>query len=262
MRIGIATLYTLSIQTTPMGFVMFRSTLSSAIAIFALFTAPMGFASEIYKCVSSDGSVTFADLPCSKDPTEVTIVEETNSRITSYESSYPNRRAYQPSVQPQPPRTNDHRTSGNGANRYDQIEPDYIEIPDTPVRPDTTFWRTTSGTSVIRTGEKTAIDPSTGRQIRVRPLSSNDEWTRHRKAKEDYQNALDAEQHQARIERRPANPKLCASYRREIAKLESREGARPSNRASRESRNKFYEHRKKNRERMKELKSLNSRYCR
>jgi len=227
---------------------------------FALLTACLMllFASStsqaaIFKCIGTDGSVTFSDKPCAASNEKQTTVNESRRSISSYSSGFDD--GYQPEKFVKENQARSLRKS-NSKN----VPTEYIDIPDRPERPGSKLRTTVTGEPVIVTGSNTAIDPSTGQTVPIH-ISGHDPYKEYREANRQREIAIEAEKHRAKATRTSANPMLCAEYRMEVDSYNSRGKQRPSNRASREQRNSFYEREKSYKAQVDEKKRFLRQYC-
>lgn len=244
----------------------------------------------IFKCVGSDGSITFSDTPCSAEQENQTVVRDLDSHVTTYSSEYAD--GYE-----------DYGSRNTTENRQLQPQqreaPEYIEIPPEPDRPQapSVEYRTVPGTPhmapttrggfVLRTGERSYFDPQTGqagegefigdRYDREEEFVDPDESAAYREAMREYREAkfereiaIEAEKHAAKSQGRNASPQYCGEMQVRLAKakqeekslrrqLENLESSRPSSRASAEQRANHFKRTKASKERVRDQLSENRR---
>ena len=249
------------------------------------------FAGQIFKCVSTDESVTFSDTPCKDTGGDQKTVDEFDSRVTTYGSGYPD--GYQSSVE------SPYADEISRNQQRSAAPPNYIDIPPDPVKPDAPAVHTrtvpgtphivpsTQGGHVLRTGERSYIDPATGRVEEGEFIGDRydkqqnyvdpEESQAHKEAMRDYENAkydrevtIESEKHAAKVQNRNASPQYCGEMQYKIAQakqqrdsldrqMDQLESSRPSSRASAKQRSSHHKRTKKSKENLKEQMSANRR---
>ncbi len=228
-------------------------------------------AGEIYKCISADGSVTFADTPCTTgDEVQQTVtVDDFDPNLTSQDSNYADgiRQTYS-----LPDTDREDRYS-----RATTAEPSYIDIPPMPSSPmhsppmptrsSGIATDVTTGRPMIITSPNSAIDPTTGKNVPITLIgtTNNQEYNERR---HDYLEqlrkrniAIEAETQRAKKQRTNANPLLCAEYRLNIVSLGAKINSRPDSRASTEERSQHFYQQKANKEKQSELRRFVMTHC-
>ena len=231
---------------------------STLIVLFSLYLGELA-AGPIYKCVDDNGGVTFTDSPCeSAEPGHHTeTVDIRDSNFSTYNPDPTVESYYEPIV----------AEPDSGRKSKDASQQAYIEIPPLPSRPAPPRHGTphmvpsTQGGMVLRTGENSYLDPTTGvpRQGQFTgPYEDPADAIRYAQQKAAYDEAMrqrniavEAEKHRAKTQKSQANPMLCAEYRLRLESIEDRSYSRPDSRASAESRSKLYKAQKTTKEKLK-----------
>jgi hypothetical protein len=224
-----------------------------------VFAAPSLNAGNIFKCKVADGSTTYSQTPCNNNPDTISVEEAQPPNQSVYGQS-------QQQIYTTRQNSNQRRITNTRSE-----EPIYIDIPpepEKPTPPSTKFVPTTDGDMLLRTGRNSYIDPQTSQPVQAHSIGQDPYDTydssmgEYRDKKQTRDVAMEAEKNMAISQNRRASATLCAEYEIELRKLKANHNARPGSRSSLETRNYYYEIRKRGREREKELKRLNSRLCR
>ena len=255
---------------------------------------------EIFKCVAADGSITFSDTPCSHTSDEATLVDDLDSRVTTYDSEYPDgygksnsAKRYGQEIRADSP----YAEEISRAQRGQASPPNYTDIPPEPVKPNAPSIHTrsvpgtphmvpsTQGEHVLRTGERSYVDPQSG-QVKqgqligggydneeeyVDPEESQDykdAMREYKNAQYDREVAIESEKHAAEFQDRNASSQYCGEMQYKITQakqqgdsldrqMDQLESSRPSSRASAEQRSNHHKRTKKSKESLKDKMSAN-----
>ena len=109
------------------------------IVLLLMLSASTVSAGEIFKCVAADGSITFSDTPCSHTNDDITVVNDLDSRVTTYGTEYSD--GYGEPDFPRRYNQEDHTDSPYAqeiarTNSRQISTPNYIEIPPEPEKPE------------------------------------------------------------------------------------------------------------------------------
>lgn len=196
------------------------------------------FSGQIFKCVSTDGTVTFSDTPCGETGGDQKPVDEFDSRVTTTGSGDTD--GYQSSVE------SPYAAEISRNQQRSAAPPNDIDIPPEPVKPDApaVHTRTVPGTPHIK--QQDYVDP--------------EESQAHKETMREYENATydnASLQYCGEIQYKIAQAKQQRdSLDRQMDQLES---SRPSSRASAEQRSSHHKRTKKSKENLMEQMSANRR---
>ena len=253
--------------------------LASATLLHLVILMPLsGFGGEIYKCVSADGSVTFADRPCmtSAEEGEAQVISDVDSTLSFYSSEWDD--SYQARQQNADKISSQKRATHSVGRVLDCIDippmPHPPAPPPPPPPPSNIGTDIRSGTPVLIIGQTSGIDLTTGKIVSGQVIGPYPEPNRleqqreYLEQKREYAEkkrqrdiAIEAERHRAETQRTNASPLLCADYRLQISSLENQIQSRPDSRASAETRSRHFYQQKANKEKLRELKKFTRSHC-